>query len=58
LTYPVGTGGCPVKPSMIITSFDLAKALLYIEKNRRSKKVITEKELKTLNKAFTNKSFP
>jgi uncharacterized protein YbjT (DUF2867 family) len=39
-----------VKPSMVITSVDLAKALLHIVKNDAGHGIISQRELKTLNK--------
>jgi uncharacterized protein YbjT (DUF2867 family) len=41
-----------VKPSMVITSVDLAKALLYIVKNDAGIGIISQRELKTLNKSL------
>jgi uncharacterized protein YbjT (DUF2867 family) len=40
-----------VKPSMVITSVELAKALLHIVKNDAGNGIISQQELKTLNKS-------
>jgi uncharacterized protein YbjT (DUF2867 family) len=48
LQYSLVRGFAWVKPSMVITSVELSKALLFIVKNYTGKKVITQRELKTI----------